>query len=235
MFANILQCGMFRGACTATDDDINDFIAVAKDVDPITHERKMLKQINQLQNQQEAIREELAKRKEVLERSQLASEKASHVAQCTVLIGTYKQNEEVIKRLTSAYAKFEATQTTLRTAELMHTTVEAEQALLSHTKQLFKGKTTDQIIGDQVQTESALHELEEMTTIVSQSEQERRAARYGITPIQTSVEDDLNAILGIAPVPIDLPIFPPVITTPPSASSTPYLTSNAASSVREFT
>lgn len=231
MFANLLRCGILQGACTATDDD--DDVAVADQKDPTVHTTDLLKKFNQLSNQQIKIRELLADYKKRLAETQLPLEQGSIRHQCSVLLDSYKQNEALMSKIMDARNSIENTQTTLQTAQLMSSTIEAQREMIDATKRAFKGKTSQDIITEQVKAERELEGFNQLTDIVSQSKSQRDAGRLGIAVSMTSVEDEMDAILGLSsplseamsssvPPPIELPVFPPVETTPPSVSLPPY-------------
>ena len=227
MLANLLRCGILQGACTATDDD--DVVAVVDQKDPMTHTTDLLKKFNQLSNQQLRIREMLDEYKKRLAETQLPLEQGSIRHQCRVLLDSYKQNEVLMSKIMDARNSIESTQTTLQTAQLMSSTIEAQRDMIDATKRAFKGKSSQDIITEQVKAERELEGFNQLTDIVSQSKSQRDAERLGITVSMTSVEDEMDAILGLSsplsealPPPVEIPIFPPVETTPPSMSLPPY-------------
>lgn len=235
MLSGLFHCALFQGACTATDEEDDVKLNESK-----TNARalgnKLLKQCEQLQNQQETIRVHLLEYKHRLTQTIPESERASTTQQCAILIASYKKNAQTIITLMNSYDKLETTKTTLHTAQLMNDTVEAQRALVAKTSKAFKGKTTDDLVKQQIHTEAALQEYQEMTEIISQTEDDRSAMKYGLgsTDSRVSIANDIDAILGTnssSSSTTVFPEFPQVITTPLSLYSSPYASSSSVPSL----
>lgn len=224
---DIVRCTSLRAVCSGAFDDVDEDESVKE---ATTKPIDIIEKINRARRRQAGIHEALTSQRALYDASKNAVERQAIEQQMKLLLDSYKQESKRLETLENLRTKYESTRSTLETAEIVKDTTEMERELIERTKKAFNGETAESLLRKQIHTANELEQFQEITKIVASPEEEQ-ARRLGI-PVASlrgnrqqdgpsSTLSEIDELLGLGK-PIELPVFPPVITTPPSSTATPY-------------